>query len=248
VVPNEYEKLKHKLLNDPLINVDLHQVDLDINRTYRNHVMFWERYGLKQQMLFFVLGCYMLYNPSVGYIQSMAGVAAMLLMYFDEERAFWSLHRLISDTKYDLASCYAEGFPKLLQEWRLHSSLIQLFLPSLYKKMKNENLNPSDYSSRWFLNCFQEKLPFCIVVSLWDLFLFNGYIAITISALAVVAYLKEHLLTLDYNQALLLLSHKLVDYNFDRKKFFKIVDRYAQLVSPRQLDRLARNSTSAEHT
>lgn len=45
---------------------DLRQIDLDVNRTYRDHLMFRERYGLKQQALFHVLGAYSVYNAEIG--------------------------------------------------------------------------------------------------------------------------------------------------------------------------------------
>lgn len=45
---------------------DLRQIDLDVNRTYRDHLMFRERYGLKQQALFHVLGAYSVYNSEIG--------------------------------------------------------------------------------------------------------------------------------------------------------------------------------------
>lgn len=45
---------------------DLRQIDLDVNRTYRDHLMFRERYGLKQQALFHILGAYSVYNSEIG--------------------------------------------------------------------------------------------------------------------------------------------------------------------------------------
>ena len=35
---------------------EVRQIDLDVNRTYRDHIMFRERYGIKQKELFHVLG------------------------------------------------------------------------------------------------------------------------------------------------------------------------------------------------
>lgn len=41
-------------------STDVRQIDLDVNRTYRDHMMFRKRYDVKQQQLFHVLGqCYM---------------------------------------------------------------------------------------------------------------------------------------------------------------------------------------------
>ena len=42
---------------------DIRQIDLDVLRTFRNHIMFRERYGIKQQALFHVLVAYSMYNP-----------------------------------------------------------------------------------------------------------------------------------------------------------------------------------------
>lgn len=45
-----------------LYSKDVRQIDLDVNRTYRNHIMFRDRYNTKQQMLFKVLVAYSVYN------------------------------------------------------------------------------------------------------------------------------------------------------------------------------------------
>ena len=45
---------------------EVRQVDLDVNRTYRNHEMFRERYNIKQRDLFHVLVAYSVYNTEVG--------------------------------------------------------------------------------------------------------------------------------------------------------------------------------------
>lgn len=44
---------------------EVRQVDLDVNRTYRNHEMFRERYNIKQKELFNVLVAYSVYNTEV---------------------------------------------------------------------------------------------------------------------------------------------------------------------------------------
>ena len=46
-------------------------MDLDVNRTYRNHEMFRERYNIKQRDLFHVLVAYSVYNTEVGVISVM---------------------------------------------------------------------------------------------------------------------------------------------------------------------------------
>ena len=61
-------------LRSRLYSNDVRQIDLDVNRTYRDHVMFRERYGVKQQSLFHVLAAYSMYNTEVGYCQGMSQI------------------------------------------------------------------------------------------------------------------------------------------------------------------------------
>lgn len=81
---------------------DVRQIDLDVNRTYRDTRMFRERYGREQRALFNVLCAYSIYNSEVGYCQGMSQVAALLLMYMEEEDAFWALSQLMTNTKYGM--------------------------------------------------------------------------------------------------------------------------------------------------
>ena len=43
-------------------STDVRQIDLDVNRTFRNNIMFRDRYNVKQQELFRILVAYSVYN------------------------------------------------------------------------------------------------------------------------------------------------------------------------------------------
>lgn len=43
---------------------------------------------------------YSMYNQEVGYCQGMSQIAALLLMYLNEEDAFWALSALMASSKY----------------------------------------------------------------------------------------------------------------------------------------------------
>ncbi|KFO34493.1 USP6 N-terminal-like protein [Fukomys damarensis] len=92
-----YNKLKHRARG---CSPDIRQIDLDVNRTFRDHIMFRDRYGVKQQSLFHVLAAYSIYNTEVGYCQGMSQITALLLMYMNEEDAFWALVKLFSGPKH----------------------------------------------------------------------------------------------------------------------------------------------------
>ena len=97
-------------LRSRLYSNDVRQIDLDVNRTYRNHVMFRERYGVKQQSLFHVLAAYSMYNTEVGYCQGMSQIGALLLMYLNtEEDAFWALSVLMSGRTHAMHGFFIPG-------------------------------------------------------------------------------------------------------------------------------------------
>ncbi len=56
----------------------------DVNRTYRDHIMFRERYNGRQRALFHVLAAYSMYNTEVGYCQGMSQVRKPLISSFGE--------------------------------------------------------------------------------------------------------------------------------------------------------------------
>lgn len=52
--------------------------------------------------MFYVLAAYSMYNMEVGYCQGMSVLAGLLLLYMDEEDAFWGLSVLLADKKYTM--------------------------------------------------------------------------------------------------------------------------------------------------
>ena len=73
------------------------EVDIirDVSRTYPSHIHYCQRHGLGQRQLYRVLKGYALYDTEVGYVQGMAYIAAIFLMYMGEEEAFWLLVALL---------------------------------------------------------------------------------------------------------------------------------------------------------
>jgi hypothetical protein len=74
-----------KYLSEKTNSKNAKQIDLDILRTFRLHKLYQERYGKGQIKLWNVLKAYSNYNKELGYTQGMNTIAALLLMYLDEE-------------------------------------------------------------------------------------------------------------------------------------------------------------------
>lgn len=88
------------------------QIDVDVPRTINRHIMFRRRYRGGQRLLFRVLHAMSLYLPDTGYVQGMAALAATLLCYYEEDRAFVMLVRLWMLR--GLERLYEAGFAGLL--------------------------------------------------------------------------------------------------------------------------------------
>lgn len=141
-------------------STDARQIDSDVNRQFREHLHYRERYSIKQQSLFNVLTAYAMYNSEVGYCQGMSGLAGVLLMYMDEEDAFWAVHVLLTNPKYAMHGLYKEGFPKLTRFLAHHDKILTKLLPKIKKHFDKHGLDAILYSLKWFFVCFIERVSF----------------------------------------------------------------------------------------
>lgn len=177
-----YNKMKARARS---ISPHIRQIDLDVNRTYRNHIMFRDRYGVKQQALFHVLAAYSMYNTEVGYCQGMSEIAALLLMYLNEEDAFWALSQLFTDKRHgmhgksqtaihQMHGFFIPKFPKLLRFQEHHEAVLKKFLPKIRRHLEREGIDAGLYTIKWFLQCFLDRLPFTLTLRIWDIYMLEG--------------------------------------------------------------------------
>uniref|UniRef100_A0A8R1DVJ7 Rab-GAP TBC domain-containing protein n=1 Tax=Caenorhabditis japonica TaxID=281687 RepID=A0A8R1DVJ7_CAEJA len=161
------------LLRARLVSKDIKQIDLDINRTYRDHLAFRKRYDVKQKSLLNVLAAYSMYNTEVGYCQGMSQIVALFLMYLDEEDAFWSLHQLMVSEKHTMHGFFVPGFPKLQRFEEHFKRVLKKYKPRVYKYLEKQDI-PYIYLTKWWFGCFLDRVPFSLALRLWDVFLVEG--------------------------------------------------------------------------
>lgn len=147
------------------------QIDVDVPRTISMHVMFRKRYRGGQRLLFRVLHAIALYCPDTGYVQGMASLAATLLCYFDEERAFVMLVRLWQLR--GLEQLFRSGFDGLMaalqdfeDQW-LRGGDVAIRLEEL-------GISSTAYGTRWYLTLFNMSVPFPAQLRVWDVFMLLG--------------------------------------------------------------------------
>lgn len=113
------------------------QIDLDIERTLRDHVLFKIRFSSAQVSLFKILVAYSNLDPAVGYCQGMSTVAAFMLLYFEEEAAFNVLVQVMQRAR--MRHLYMVGFGLLFETFFIHEQLMQKFLPIIHAKLVKQH-------------------------------------------------------------------------------------------------------------
>ncbi|XP_061108882.1 USP6 N-terminal-like protein isoform X3 [Conger conger] len=188
-----YENLKHRARGS---SPDVRQIDLDVNRTYRDHIMFMHRYDVKQQALFHVLTAYSMYNTEVGYCQGMSQITALLLIYMNEEDAFWALVKLLSGQKHAMHGFFIPGFPKLMRFQEHHERILKKMMPKLKQHLDGQEVFTSLYTMKWFFQCFLDRTPFTLTLRIWDIYILEGERVLTAMSYTVLKLHKKHLLKL----------------------------------------------------
>uniref|UniRef100_A0A1E1X376 USP6 N-terminal-like protein n=1 Tax=Amblyomma aureolatum TaxID=187763 RepID=A0A1E1X376_9ACAR len=194
---------------------DIRQIDLDVNRTYRNHIMFRERYCVKQQALFHVLAAYSVYNTEVGYCQGMSQIAALLLMYMNEEDAFWAISVLMTDERHAMHGFFIQGFPKLRRFQEHHDRVLGRLLPKLKKHLDRYEMHTSLYTLKWFFQCFLDRVPFTLTLRLWDAYVMDGEPVLTAMSYTLLRLHRKTLLRMGMEEMIDFLQARLEqDFGF----------------------------------
>ncbi|XP_058535875.1 USP6 N-terminal-like protein [Ochotona princeps] len=149
--PGKFEELKEQA---KLCSNQFHQIDSAVCWTFRNHLMFQKRYGLKQRGLFEVLMAYAMYKPEVGYGQGLSHIAALLLMWLGEEDAFWALVQLMEKEKYSMDGLYKPGLPQLEKLQEHLGDTVQCTMPTLSKHLEEQGVSLKTCTTHWFTQCF----------------------------------------------------------------------------------------------
>ncbi|CAL8077880.1 unnamed protein product [Calicophoron daubneyi] len=180
---------------------DLGQIDLDINRTFRNTTYFRARYGSRQQALFRILAAYSVYNSEVGYCQGMSEIVGLLLTYIiEEEDVFWALSQLMIGSRHRVHGIFVSGFPGLQRLFAHHERIMKRLVPALDKHFNQQQVVTSTYALKWFMQCFLDRLPVSLVLRLWDIYLLEGEKILIAMAYNILKMHKKRLLRMDQTQ------------------------------------------------
>ncbi|NXA23837.1 US6NL protein, partial [Ibidorhyncha struthersii] len=221
-----YNKLKCQARGS---SPDIRQIDLDVNRTYRDHIMFRDRYGVKQQSLFHVLAAYSIYNTEVGYCQGMSQITALLLMYMNEEDAFWALVKLLSGPKHAMhgmefhVKMFFHGQYKCMDLIFVSTFTFLCFLQD------SQDMSTSFYTTKWFFQCFLDRTPFTLSLRIWDIYILEGERILTAMSYTILKLHRKHLMKLQMEELVEFLQESLAKDFFYEDDF--VIDQLQNSIS-----------------
>ncbi|XP_071955359.1 TBC1 domain family member 2B-like [Antedon mediterranea] len=168
------------------------QIELDLLRTLPNnqHYLNLDSDGIPK--LRKVLLAYSVHNPMIGYCQGLNRLAAIALLYLNEEDAFWCMIAII---EYIMPpDYYSKTLIGSQTDQRVFKELLSEKIPRLNAHLDRENVDLSLVTFNWFITIFCDNIPAETMLRVWDTFLFEGNKVLFRFGLAFFKYHEDKLL------------------------------------------------------
>jgi hypothetical protein len=189
-----YEDLMSKAAAGEVAETDSEIIERDLNRTFPDNIRFKpDPVGTDDapepetpivQSLRHVLQAFSIYNPRIGYCQSLNFIAGLLLLFMNEEKSFWMLNII---TRIYLPGTHEVSLEGANVDLGVLMLSIRETMPSVWAKIGGEldgtTLDPKTSmrlppitlcATAWFMSCFIGTLPIETTLRVWDSFFYEG--------------------------------------------------------------------------
>lgn len=185
------------LLQQPLSQSKISEIERDVHRTYPTHERFCGEEGaVGRRELSQVLQAVVVAEPNVGYCQGMNFVAATLLIHADSiQEAFWLLLALLEG--YHFRYVFAPGVPLVPLRVSQFSGLVQRNLPHLWRHLREDGHSLEIFAHQCVLTLFSYSLGPDLLAHVYDVFFLLGWKAVFRIGVSLLATLEDQLLNMD---------------------------------------------------
>ncbi|XP_028814503.1 TBC1 domain family member 2B [Denticeps clupeoides] len=176
------------------------QIELDLLRTLPNNKHYSSPSSDGIQKLRNVLLAFSWRNPDIGYCQGLNRLAAIALLYLEEEDAFWCLTAIVE--VFMPRDYYTKTLLGSQVDQRVFKDLMSEKLPRLHNHFEQYKVDFSLITFNWFLVVFVDSVVSEILFKIWDSFLYEGPKIIFRFALALFKCKEEEFLKLQDSMAI----------------------------------------------
>ncbi|XP_067876000.1 small G protein signaling modulator 3 [Heterodontus francisci] len=168
------------------------QIEKDLLRTMPSNTCFSNINSVGVPRLRRILrGLAWLY-PEIGYCQGTGMVAACLLLFLEEEDAFWMMCAIIEDLV--PPSYFSTTLLGVQTDQRVLRHLIVQYIPRLDKLLQEHDIELSLITLHWFLTAFASVVHINILLRVWDLFFCEGSVLLFQITLGMLKLKEEELI------------------------------------------------------
>lgn len=200
-----YPKTMKELLEEGE-NESYGQIDKDLNRTFPQIGFFSQPSFIES--LRNVLYCYSHVDPEVEYTQGIGFLAGMLLVYMDEENAYYCLVSLMMGKKINHRAYFLDFFPRLQRVNAMLFLLIKKKCPEIIELFGNEPNSLSVFTTRWFLTSFQSfNFQPEFQIRIFERFLTYGTRFLLSFGITIIMFHRDVFRNLQFEDILHLLQH-----------------------------------------
>ncbi|XP_074231698.1 small G protein signaling modulator 3 isoform X2 [Camelus bactrianus] len=168
------------------------QIEKDLLRTMPSNACFASVSSVGVPRLRRVLRALAWLYPEIGYCQGTGMVAACLLLFLEEEDAFWMMCAIIEDLL--PASYFSTTLLGVQTDQRVLRHLIVQYLPRLDKLLQEHDIELSLITLHWFLTAFASVVHIQLLLRLWDLFFYEGSLVLFQTTLGMLRLKEEELI------------------------------------------------------
>eukprot|EP01119_Soliformovum_irregulare_P019434 TRINITY_DN6147_c0_g1_i1.p1 TRINITY_DN6147_c0_g1~~TRINITY_DN6147_c0_g1_i1.p1 ORF type:complete len:775 (-),score=207.57 TRINITY_DN6147_c0_g1_i1:598-2922(-) len=203
--PGYYTQLLHHYRNQQTEAMD--EIEKDINRALPSHPFYKTNEGV--DMLRNILTAFSWRNREIGYCQAMNIIGAVLLMWMEEEEAFWMLCSICEDL---VPEYYNKALLGSQVDQFIFESLVKSNLPDIYNHLTKIGLPIALITLPWFMCLLLSYTPWKIALTFLDCFLSDGPNILFQAGLAMFRLCeKEILAETDTERIIQLLRNKQYD-------------------------------------
>ncbi|KAG8436335.1 hypothetical protein GDO86_007438 [Hymenochirus boettgeri] len=168
------------------------QIEKDLLRTMPSNACFSNLQSVGVPRLRRLLrGLAWLY-PDIGYCQGTGMVASCLLLFLEEEDAFWMMSAIVEDLV--PASYFSTTLVGVQTDQRVLRHLIVQYLPQLDKLLQEHDIELSLITLHWFLTAFASVVHIKLLLRIWDVFFYQGSLVLFQSTLGMLKMKEEELI------------------------------------------------------